>query len=441
MNNEHGSGIPDEDSPPYSRLFVACSKTHTEEALREVFSTYGDIEYLYTVKDSQTKDSRGIAFVKFRLSSSAARAQENVDKTCLEGNSKPISVCIASSKVQQKNFNVNDSASRSRLYVVLPKGSDQHDLEDAFSHFADYQSSYVIREKGSMEHKGFGFVCFSKASSAAIAMENCNESYHAVIAEPKESARGRLNDDLPPRLQHSLHLGDNVSGSKKPLLSSVPAGFPTPAGASPTRLFVKVNPSVTQDQLSRICNLPPGMLECRLMYSSHTGVSRGFAFVTYASADAARYAKSRLHNLEYPIGSSLGVKYAEEQSKLAASTDGTPIGSTHDVSSQPAHSSDTSREDYEQQGGPTRVFFVCTPSPPPVATLRSVFGRFGDLDRLWLVGTHNYGYAVFSDAAAANRLVDTLNEVDVAGCRMKIVLAHPPREDRGDEPLSKKSRR
>lgn len=419
------------DNPPYSRLFVACSKNHSEEELRSVFSKYGDIESLYVVKDQQTKESRGIAFVKYRLSSSAALAQENLDRSSIGDDPKPVTVCIATSKNNQKTFDVNDTAARSRLYVILPKGANERDLEDTFSHFADYESSYVIRDKSSSEHKGFGFVCFSKASSAALAVENCNGDYRAVIAEPKDAARSRRGaGDLTPRLQHVARPADRYSAAASVVspvvpLPTVPGGsLPLHSGDIPTRLFIKLHPLITQDQLQRLCDIPPGLVDCRLIHSNRTGESRGFAFVTYNSFENACYAKEKLHNVEYPPGSFLTVKFAEDPPK---STSYDTVGGNDRNSARAAAAAAGAMEVVESENA--RVFFVCSPTPPPIPTLRSVFSQFGNLERLWLVGEHNYGFGLFSEAAAASLSIEKLNGAVVGGCRLKVLPAEPLHEE------------
>lgn len=48
------------DTPPMSRLFIICSKSVTEENLREHFDKFGDIEEIWIVKDRATGEGKGI---------------------------------------------------------------------------------------------------------------------------------------------------------------------------------------------------------------------------------------------------------------------------------------------------------------------------------------------------------------------------------------------
>lgn len=80
------------DDPPNSRLFVVASRSVTEDELRESFCAFGDIQAVWVVKDKQTKESKGICYVKFARSSQACLAMEEMHgKVLLEGT-KPIKV-------------------------------------------------------------------------------------------------------------------------------------------------------------------------------------------------------------------------------------------------------------------------------------------------------------------------------------------------------------
>ena len=83
------------------RLFVVVSKTTTEAELRETFSTFGDIDYVSVVRDRNTKESKGFAYVKYHRMSHAAKAFEECDRTF-----KPV---FADPKPQKSSY--HDSSS------------------------------------------------------------------------------------------------------------------------------------------------------------------------------------------------------------------------------------------------------------------------------------------------------------------------------------------
>lgn len=80
------------DEPANSRLFLVTSKSITEEIIREHFTAFGEIQDIWVVKDKQTKESKGVAFVKFSKSSQACTAMEEMHGRCLAEGTKPIKV-------------------------------------------------------------------------------------------------------------------------------------------------------------------------------------------------------------------------------------------------------------------------------------------------------------------------------------------------------------
>lgn len=86
-------GVDSLDEPPNSRIFLVISKYTSESVLRERFSPFGDIQDIWVVRDKHTKESKGVAFVKFARSSQACRAMEEMHGQCLGPNdTKPIKV-------------------------------------------------------------------------------------------------------------------------------------------------------------------------------------------------------------------------------------------------------------------------------------------------------------------------------------------------------------
>ncbi|KAI0035542.1 hypothetical protein K488DRAFT_43140 [Vararia minispora EC-137] len=68
------------------RLFVRnLAFSCTEEELRELFSVYGDISQIHIPIDPATKQSKGLAYVKFDQTSAALAAYEALDKRSFQG--------------------------------------------------------------------------------------------------------------------------------------------------------------------------------------------------------------------------------------------------------------------------------------------------------------------------------------------------------------------
>ena len=80
------------DFPPFSRVFVVCSRGHKEEDIQVAFQQFGQIEDVWMVKDRMTKENKGICYVKYDKASSAALAIENMDGKLVGSEPKPIKV-------------------------------------------------------------------------------------------------------------------------------------------------------------------------------------------------------------------------------------------------------------------------------------------------------------------------------------------------------------
>ena len=73
-----------------------CSRSHTTEALQAAFEKYGQLEDVWIVRDKFTKESRGVAYIKFSKMSEATLAVEKLDGKSLDDDTKPIKVALLS---------------------------------------------------------------------------------------------------------------------------------------------------------------------------------------------------------------------------------------------------------------------------------------------------------------------------------------------------------
>ena len=394
----------------------------------------------------------------------------------------PFQALIASSKNSAVKTDYNDETARTRLFIVCPKDYTEEELKGKFVQFGDFEYCNIIRDKMSGDSKGFGYVKFTKASTAALAMENCDKTLKAILAEPKSAKFAREAASAVSRDPHKYIMRDSFSavhGTASPThmatsmdlflnqgypqtqtsgaaVSSSAIGeyhHPGMAGAQQhepginNRLFVIVSPTVGQELLQRLFDLVPGMVLCDLKRHYTTGDSKGFAYVTYTSITAAMYAKEKLHGFEYPPGTKLTVKYADDPPPhYPASPTVEPMYSMY-------HSTPHSPLRSPMKGSPTRslspvrplqnrqrrhsfssdfdgrVFFICSPQPPAEHILREIFSRFGMLTDVWIVRGKNYGYAKFTSRGSAEAAITALHGMEVFGVKLKVMLADPPPEE------------
>lgn len=290
----------------------------------------------------------------------------------------------------------------------------------------------------------------------------------------------------PPRDIYDayMHEGGNP-GPPGPLMGGAGQGpmdllqsYNTPTLS--TRLQITAPIGLTQGYLTRLFSLIPGLEYCDL--NETTGV----AYARYVSAQCAAYARDKLNGFEYPIGSRLMVRFADEQRPMEGPPMGGPKmmdpsyggypgprggGPPHDGQNEtlrraaavleraglnPETILNTSynfeRVPYcsiplpppkqmlpEDTDVAQRLFIVCQPSGIPEKVLRDAFCRMGHLIDVYLLPARNYGYAKFATKDSAMKAIQTLHGQNLAGNRLKVLEAEPQRGPDEEEP-SKKAR-
>jgi RNA recognition motif-containing protein len=152
----------EKDNPAMSRLFVLCSKQNTEEEFRESFSEYGTVEEVWIVKDRHTGENKGVAYVKFSKTSEAAKALEEMHGRTIGDGSRPIKVLVASSRQQGSKRSENEEEKYLRLFIIIPKDTNEDELYQEFGEYGTVDAVTVIRDKHTREGKGFAYIKFKK---------------------------------------------------------------------------------------------------------------------------------------------------------------------------------------------------------------------------------------------------------------------------------------
>ncbi|XP_069081524.1 RNA-binding protein 45 isoform X2 [Pleurodeles waltl] len=472
------------DDPPNSRVFLVISKSTSEDVIRHRFSEFGDIQDIWVVKDKHTKESKGIAFVKFAKSSQACRAMEEMHGQCLTDNTKPIKVFIAQSRSSGSHRDVEDEH-LTRIFVMIPKSYSEEDVKDRFRAFGDIEYCSIIKNKNTGESKGLGYVRFLKPSQAALAIENCDRSFKAILAEPKTKTTtttsendyyGSVRPD-PSLHDHTASLYPYDLGTRSSEFNSLrlrdrhvsePMDFPTypkveqrARDAVSKRLTVASRVSLIQEQLFNLFDLIPGLEYCEVQRDPYSNY--GHAVIQYQNVASAIYAKYKLHGFEYPPGNRLGVTFVDDGGdstdalrKMAAqvvtaqmtgmvySNSGqqypsAPVSAkAYDRGYSSSHSSqlqtDVQLPSIKKKSSPDstvkeRLFIVFNPHPLPLDVLEDLFCRFGHLIEVYIVQGKNVGYAKFSDRMSASDAITSLHGKMVNGVKLKVMLADSPNHE------------
>ncbi|XP_007494495.1 RNA-binding protein 45 isoform X3 [Monodelphis domestica] len=412
-------GVDSLDEPPNSRIFLVISKYTPESVLRERFSPFGEIQDIWVVRDKHTKESKGIAFVKFARSSQACRAMEEMHGQCLSpSDSKPIKVFIAQARSSGSHRDVEDEE-LTRIFVMIPKSYTEEDLRDKFKVYGDIEYCSIIKNKATGESRGLGYVRYLKPSQAAQAIENCDRKQPEFPSFEKNDIRGQ--ETISKRLS---------------VVSRVP---------------------FTQEQLYSIFDIVPGLEYCEVQRDPYSNYGHGV--VQYFNVASAIYAKYKLHGFQYPPGNRIGVSFLDDGSngtdllrKMATQMVAAQLASMvwnnpgqqqflaslqfggSSGSQLPQIQTDIVLPSCKKKAPPEtavkeRLFIVFNPHPLPLDILEDIFCRFGNLIEVYLVSGKNVGYAKYADRTSANDAIATLHGKILNGVRLKVMLADSPREE------------
>ncbi|XP_007949862.1 RNA-binding protein 45 [Orycteropus afer afer] len=430
-------GVNSLDEPPNSRIFLVISKYTPESVLRERFSPFGEIQDIWVVRDKHTKESKGIAFVKFARSSQACKAMEEMHGQCLSPNdTKPIKVRVAAGAVSG-----GESSGLSSPEV-----------------YGDIEYCSIIKNKVTGESKGLGYVRYLKPSQAAQAIENCDRSFKAILAEPKNKAsESSEQDHYSTMRQETLVHEPRVNMfpfEQQPEFSSFEKSDNRGQEAISKRLSVVSRVPFTEEQLFSIFDIVPGLEYCEVQRDPYSNYGHGV--VQYFNVASAIYAKYKLHGFQYPPGNRIGVSFIDDGSNA---TDLLRKMATQMVAAQLASMvwNNPSQQQFLQFGGSSgsqlpqiqtdvvlpsckkkappdtpvkeRLFIVFNPHPLPLDVLEDIFCRFGNLIEVYLVSGKNVGYAKYADRISANDAITTLHGKILNGVRLKVMLADSPREE------------
>ncbi|XP_013106806.1 RNA-binding protein 45 [Stomoxys calcitrans] len=447
-------GDAHEDEPPMSRLFIICNKAHQEEDFREAFSRFGEIEDIWVVKDRNTGENKGIAYIKYSKTSDAARAQEEMNGKSI-GN-RTLKVLVAANRNQGSSKSDNEHEKYVRLFIVCPKTATEDDLRQEFSQWGPVENVTLVRDKQTGNPKGFGYIRFPKFYDAAVAFENCPQHYKAMFAEPKGSTQrnrdqfGRDDNGMMGGGRGGSNGGGGFGGGNMggmpmrggPGGGNFNNGFNdwgnnsfnnnmsqfmgmqnTQSVSQPTCLEVIASNCVNQDQLWRLFDIIPGLDYCQIVREHDPRTNE--ALVVYDNPEAAIYAKDKLHGLEYPLGERLIIQVSGLSGNTHIDTsfiDRRPkkdsICNVPLPEAQPLASCDAPV---------AQRLFIVLAANLPVSILKNIFSCWRGLIDVYLLPNKNCGYVKYADRESAQSAMRALHGAEICGTKIKVLKA----EERG----------
>lgn len=146
----------------------------TQEEVRSLFTSIGEIESCKLVRDKVTGQSLGYGFVNYVREEDALRAVSSFNGLRLQNKTIKVSYARPS----------NDQIKGSNLYVSgIPKSMTLHELESIFRPFGQIITSRILSDNVTGLSKGVGFVRFDKKDEADNAIKTLNGSIPTGCAE------------------------------------------------------------------------------------------------------------------------------------------------------------------------------------------------------------------------------------------------------------------
>ncbi|CAI5442860.1 unnamed protein product [Caenorhabditis angaria] len=137
----------------------------TQEEVRSLFTSIGEIESCKLVRDKITGQSLGYGFVNYVKEEDALRAVSSFNGLRLQNKTIKVSYARPS----------NDQIKGSNLYVSgIPKSMTLHELEAIFVPFGQIITSRILSDNVTGLSKGVGFVRFDKKEEADNAIRTLN---------------------------------------------------------------------------------------------------------------------------------------------------------------------------------------------------------------------------------------------------------------------------
>ncbi|GFS93867.1 ELAV-like protein 4 [Trichonephila clavipes] len=174
LHNSVQTGTSTEDSK--TNLIVNyLPQTMTQEEIRSLFSSIGEVESCKLIRDKVTGQSLGYGFVNYVRPEDAEKAINTLNGLRLQNKTIKVSYARPSS----------EAIKGANLYVSgLPKSMTQQDLEGLFTPFGRIITSRILCDNITGLSKGVGFVRFDQRIEAERAIKHLHNTIPEGASEP-----------------------------------------------------------------------------------------------------------------------------------------------------------------------------------------------------------------------------------------------------------------
>lgn len=276
-------------------------KSIDTKSIYDTFSMFGNILSCKVATD-ENGVSLGYGFIHFETEESAQKAIDRVNGMLLDG--KKVYVGKFIQRDLRKKENSSDQKNFTNVYVKnFDDKIDDDTLNKMFSKYGEITSAVVMKTDDG-KSKGFGFVCFKDAESAAKAVAEMNDS--VVPNSDKKLYVGcaqKKNDRLHElRQKHEIQKRERL------------------AKFEGVNLYVKnLDDTVTDEQLRQQFEGFGTITSAKIMRDEQDR-SKGFGFVCYESRSDATKAVTEMNGKMFgskPLYVALAQRKEERKAQLA----------------------------------------------------------------------------------------------------------------------------
>ncbi|TRY70574.1 hypothetical protein TCAL_08722 [Tigriopus californicus] len=168
-------GQDDEDGNKTNLIVNYLPQTMTQEEIRSLFSSIGEVESCKLIRDKVTGQSLGYGFVNYHHIEDADKAIQTLNGLRLQNKTIKVSYARPSS----------EAIKGANLYVSgLPKHMTQPDLERLFSSCGNIITSRILCDNITGLSKGVGFIRFDQRMEAERAIQKLNGTIPEGASDP-----------------------------------------------------------------------------------------------------------------------------------------------------------------------------------------------------------------------------------------------------------------
>ncbi|XP_056646570.1 ELAV-like protein 3 isoform X6 [Diorhabda carinulata] len=324
QNGSSGNSVGGGQEESKTNLIVNyLPQTMTQEEIRSLFSSIGEVESCKLIRDKVTGQSLGYGFVNYHRPEDAEKAINTLNGLRLQNKTIKVSYARPSS----------EAIKGANLYVSgLPKNMTQQDLETLFSPFGRIITSRILCDNITGLSKGVGFIRFDQRLEAERAIQELNGTIPKGSTEPitVKFANNPSNNNkaIPPlaayltpqatrrfagpihhptgRFRYSPLAGDLLANSMLPGNAMNGSGW---------CIFVyNLAPETEENVLWQLFGPFGAVQSVKVIRDLQTNKCKGFGFVTMTNYDEAVVAIQSLNG--YTLGNRvLQVSFKTNKSK------------------------------------------------------------------------------------------------------------------------------